>query len=289
MGTLIAMARGIRGVENLADHTYVKCAPGTKEWGCWGGKSGGRQIGKGAGSTERADKIAGTDERGGITCYLVNGVCHQAANRILLPTNGVLVTKAKGYAISSALYGPFGRVGHWPCRAPLHQHKKVKGDLEACRPKAMLKRRAGRALTADEKLDWVYAQEALALYAKAPKLAMAAGVTGSTQDFQVELFMHMARFHMGRMMDGRLARSLRSARAQVERRFSSAIAKPAFAASPASPGSLAQDVDKIAVQLQDRLGSILTPEQYETLLGVKRGEYVLLADPTIVKKLERKQ
>lgn len=39
--------------------------------------------------------------------YGVNGVCHQAANRILYPA-GVTVCKAAGYAVSSYAYGDYG-------------------------------------------------------------------------------------------------------------------------------------------------------------------------------------
>ena len=83
MGTLIAMHYSIAG--GLADHTYVKCSTDNAAWRCFGEQTGGNPLRRGDGSTMRADKIAGPNEDGNLNCYLINGVCHQAANRILLP------------------------------------------------------------------------------------------------------------------------------------------------------------------------------------------------------------
>ena len=110
MGILIAKHYPTKMVLKLADHTYVECGTGGKAWGCWGGKSGGTVLRKAPGSTKRADKIAQPDEKAGIKCYLINGVCHQAANRILLPA-GITVRGARGYSVSEAIYGPYGRIG----------------------------------------------------------------------------------------------------------------------------------------------------------------------------------
>jgi hypothetical protein len=52
-------------------------------------------LGWGAGSTLRADAIAEPDERAGITCYAINGVCQQAAKRILLAAPGMTVAGAQ--------------------------------------------------------------------------------------------------------------------------------------------------------------------------------------------------
>src|SRR5262245_20987312 len=87
MGVLIAKKYPTNLFAKLADHTYVECGTGRKAWSCWGGKTGGTEFRRDLGSTLQADQIAEPNERGGITCYLINGVCHQAANRILLPAN----------------------------------------------------------------------------------------------------------------------------------------------------------------------------------------------------------
>ena len=83
MGVLIAKRYPAKLFANLADHTYVECGTGGR-WSCWGGKTGGTELRRATGSTQRADDIAGKNEKAGISCYLINGVCHQAANRIFL-------------------------------------------------------------------------------------------------------------------------------------------------------------------------------------------------------------
>ncbi|MGH8025200.1 MAG: hypothetical protein ACREO0_00590, partial [Pseudoxanthomonas sp.] len=108
MGQLIAYRYPTNLFAGLADHTYVACGTGGKAWKCWGGNSGGTFLRGAPGSTKRADLIAEPDERAGITCYLVNGVCHQAANRILLPAE-ITVAGARGYSLSVSLFGPYGR------------------------------------------------------------------------------------------------------------------------------------------------------------------------------------
>jgi hypothetical protein len=288
VGTLIAMARGISALGDRADHTYVRCGTGVRAWGCWGGKTGGREIGRGVGSTARADRIAGPVERGGITCYLVNGVCHQAANRILIPTGGVLVTKAKAYWLSAALYSTYGRTLIWPCRGAFHQHSNVAGDLTECTDKAQsTAARARAALTTEALLDWNYAQQALALHAQAPSTREAV-LSPRGEEFQLATFMHMARFRLGPMMDANLARKLLAARTKVEKRFTRAIAT--YASGRESKGSplqaLALTVDDVAIDFQDRLGSLLTSERYKMLLGLKREERIRLADPRIVRRIE---
>ena len=74
MGQLIAWHYRTTLFAKLADHTYVTCGDRGKAWSCWGGKQGGTILRQGTGSTEQANAIAGTNERAGITCYLIN-VC----------------------------------------------------------------------------------------------------------------------------------------------------------------------------------------------------------------------
>src|SRR6266849_9846986 len=147
MGQLVGRRYSTKLFANLADHTYVECGTGGKAWSCWGGKTGGAELRRGIGSTQRADAIAGADERGGITCYLVNGVCHQAANRILLPAS-ITVRGARGYEVSEALFGTYGRPGgvFGLCYAPFDQHAGTVGDLPACTDTmpATSRRRGGR-------------------------------------------------------------------------------------------------------------------------------------------------
>ena len=92
------------------DHTYVLSSRGQR-WGCFGRSQGGEEICRGPGDSSLADCLACDDSRAGII-YMVTGVCHQAANRILNPAN-IIVSKARGYPYSSSLFGDYG-IGPWP-------------------------------------------------------------------------------------------------------------------------------------------------------------------------------
>ena len=97
----------------FADHTYVKSSSG-KSWNCWGRSDGGHEICRGIGSVSVADRIAQPQpgspldgECAGLTVYAVDGVCHQAANRILWPARDI-VNHAHGYWLSVSMYGTYG-------------------------------------------------------------------------------------------------------------------------------------------------------------------------------------
>src|SRR5512143_1288720 len=128
MGILVAKKYPTKLFLKAADHTYVKCGTGGKAWGCWGGKTGGTELRRGVGSTNQADAIAEPNERAGISCYLINGVCHRAANRILFPA-GITVIGARGYDVSEALFGTYGspRGPFGTCPSPFDQHPGVTG------------------------------------------------------------------------------------------------------------------------------------------------------------------
>lgn len=79
-------------------------------WGCWGGSSGGAEVCSGSGSVPVARCVAGADGCASIR-YMIDGVCHQAANRILRPC-GATVTNARGYNVSFITYGQYGH-GAW--------------------------------------------------------------------------------------------------------------------------------------------------------------------------------
>lgn len=105
------------------EHTYVRVKVNCDDyghfdygryWPCWGTwkSEWGREICIDEGSQEIADRCAlippsmKNYPTAGII-YLVNGVCHQTANRILIPA-GVKVSKAGGYGLSSFFYGDYG-------------------------------------------------------------------------------------------------------------------------------------------------------------------------------------
>ena len=125
MGTLVAKAYPTKLFLKAADHTYVECGTGAKGWSCWGGKANGAQICSGAGSTQRANLVAETNQRAQIAVYLVNGVCHQAANRVLTQTK-LQVSTARGYWLSQSIFGTYGKPSLY------NRHLTMSGEVAAC-------------------------------------------------------------------------------------------------------------------------------------------------------------
>jgi hypothetical protein len=107
----------IEALKGKADHTYV-IATDTKTdkqivWNCGGAYEGGRELTRGVGDGNLCDclslrmediKLAGG--MAGIR-YGIDGVCHQAANRIMSPV-GLVVSNAAGWNLSSSIFGVLG-------------------------------------------------------------------------------------------------------------------------------------------------------------------------------------
>ena len=300
MGELVAKRYPTKLFADLADHTCVECGPGGQGWRCWGGKTGGTEFRRGAGSTRRADQIAGANERAGITCYLINGVCHQAANRILLPA-AITVRGARGYEVSEALFGTYGRPGGILgfCTAPFDQHAGTSGDLPACAaaaPPAASRHKArgrrargpttrGRMATASEQR---YLRGVLSIYGKArAPLASAARArsfaTGrNLEAFHLALFMHQVDFKLGSRVDRTLDRRLRHIRQSTER--SRLKIEEWFAAHEMNAAEFVKEFDNETRVFQHAVAGAMKPADYERLFDLTPGTIVTLADPRIVKK-----
>jgi hypothetical protein len=297
MGDLVAKRYPTKLFADLADHTYVECGTGARGWSCWGGKTGGAEVRRASGSTLRADAIAGTNERGGITCYLVNGVCHQAANRILLAA-AITVRGARGYEVSEALFGTYGRPGgvFGLCRAPFDQHDGITGDLDACVgpvPAAAKRRRGRRSRSAAAPAgERQYLKGVLAIYRKAR--APFASASKSRQfaagrdleDFHLELFMHQVDFKLGSNVDRALDRRLRSIRQSTER--SRLKLEEWFQNRHMTPAEFVDEFNKETRVFQHAAAGAMKKAQYRRLFALPPGTTITLADPRIVKRAFRR-
>jgi hypothetical protein len=107
-------------VVSMWDHTYVESDDGLR-WGCFGRNTGGSQICSDGGDSAFADclskQIYQADPSGTVIpgvsvysdiVYLITGVRHQAANRILVAAGGLLVVNARGYGWSQLAWGAYG-------------------------------------------------------------------------------------------------------------------------------------------------------------------------------------
>ena len=290
MGTLVVMRYSTSLFANLADHTYVKCGTGGKAWGCWGGKTGGTELRRGTGSTQRADAIAEPDERAGIKCYLINGVCHQAANRILLPA-GITVRGARGYDVSEALFGTYGRPRgpFGTCPSPFNQHADVTGDLPECvETRAMRQQVARKARTLSpeaSKRERKYIRDVLAIYGEGVRtLRSARELRGpDLAGFHLRLFMYKAQYSLGPKLDKTLSAKLKDIRMSAE--WSRMQIEDLFTSDEMKTGEFVDAFNKETVLFQEAAANALKPVQYKQLFGLKPGDTVILADPRIVKEV----
>jgi hypothetical protein len=290
MGTLVVMRYSTRLFANLADHTYVKCGTGRKAWGCWGGKTGGTELRRGTGSTQRADAVAEADERARIKCYLINGVCHQAANRIVFHA-GITVRGSRGYDVSEALFGTYGRPRgpFGTCPSPFNQHADVTGDLPECvETRAMRQQvaRKARALSPEaSERERKYIKGVLAIYGEGVRtLRSAKGLRGpDLAGFHLRLFMYKAQYSLGPKLDKTLSAKLKDIRMSAE--WSRMKIEDLFTNDEMKTGEFVDAFNKETVLFQEAAANTLKPAHYRRLFGLKPGDTVILADPRIVKEV----
>jgi hypothetical protein len=292
MGELVARRYPTQLFADLADHTYVECGTGGRGWSCWGGKVGGAELRRGTGSTRRADQIAGANERGGITCYLINGVCHQAANRILLPVM-ITVRGARGYEVSEALFGTYGRPGgvFGLCKAPFDQHSGTVGDLPICTGLTLraVKRRTTRGRKAMASAgERRYLRGVLSIYRRAraafasARRARSFAAGRALEAFHLDLFMHQVNFKLDSRVDRTLDRRLRHIRQSTER--SRLKIEEWFKEGELKADEFVREFDNETKVFQHAVAGVMTAADYKRLSNLTPDTIVTLADPRIVKK-----
>jgi|GEM_PF-946533 hypothetical protein len=281
MGTLIAKKYPTKLFLKAADHTYVECSTGGKGWACWGGKSGGTAFNRGSGSTRRADAIAGSNERAGITCYLVNGVCHQAANRILVAA-GVLVSAARGYALSQAVFGPYGRAGNLPCSSVFNQHVGVTGDLAACtavaNPVATRAAMANTPKLVGSPADAAHIRSIKSMYNRVDPKALTAM---DAIEFNIHVFERELSHRFGEALNNTSRQGLRLAKTAIETAHHQLSTD--WVGQTMSPEEYIKTFNRLTDRFQDDCANALAKKPlYRRLLELDLDERVVLADPDAV-------
>ena len=302
MGTLAAKKYSTAVVLGLADHTYVSChiMEDTKAWGCWGGKAGGNMLRNGVGSTLRADVIAEPDERAGVTCYGINGVCHQAANRILLPAL-MTVTGARGYRVSEALFGVYGRprglfgIGHLGlCVAPFNQANGVFGEHSAClESRAKTRQEEGIHKDNSQKNEPApdeqrYLKEVLNRYEMAietfDKKKKLPGVENDEEfiEFQLSLFQLMLDYYLSRESTKSNHKELINVRRQTE--LDRLEVERSFLNNKLGVSDFVELINSETIKFQKNISNVINKEQYYSLFDLYNDDLVVLVDPEIAEK-----
>ncbi len=151
-------------LKGAADHTYVACSGG-HAWGCWGRSSGGKSICAGDGSSARANCLSKPKSTAGIV-YALTGVCHQAANRILMPAR-VTVHKAKGYWASSLFYGTYGKgAAEWLARIAVCS--VYSGEIDQCTSAVSASGASSEELPEEDSSERALVTQIQALYEDVP-------------------------------------------------------------------------------------------------------------------------
>ena len=103
------------------------------------------------------------------------------------------------------------------------------------------------------------------------------------KSFHLKLFMYMAEFHLGSMLDKSLAKRLKQVRDETEKSWLK-IERP-FAEAEADVDEFVAEFDRLTLNFQDEMANVMTPEQYVTLFDLKPSDRITLADPNIVSKV----
>lgn len=237
------------------------------------------------GSTLRADAVAQRDERAGITCYLINGVCHQASNRILAQSN-ITVDGARGYSLSVSLFGVFGRKrgALGLCRAPFDDFQSISGDLPACVGKAVPPSERDVIARSNPGLhdfeDAYYMSEVLELYDN-EKMEVAENAN-SLFHVQMRHFKLFVNHKLGRPHDKISEdkyRLLMEARGRFEE--SRLLAEERFAATD-NRSTFVEQFDELTLKFQAEVAEILDGETYFKLLNLPRHQRIVLSNVDIV-------
>jgi hypothetical protein len=278
MGTLIARKYPTILALGAADHTYVECGTGGKAWSCWGGKTGGMAFNRGTGSTSRADAIAQPNERAAITCYLVNGVCHQAANRILFPA-GIVVSGARGYTLSVSIFGIYGRRGVGSCSTaiPFNNHPGVSGDLAACLGPPRRGPSSPTKAAAPSVRETAHLKSIQGMYRG---FAAESATALDEMNLHVRMFEREVDFRFNGKLPRLKAQGLREAKVQVELAHHQMTER--LGRGELEAASFVIAFNAMTERFQNDAANALTGAQFKQMFNYERDERLVLADPEAV-------
>lgn len=286
MGKLVVRHYPTKLFLKAADHTYVECETGAKGWSCWGGKTTGNALRSATGSSLRADAIAGRKDRAGIKCYLVNGVCHQAANRIIKHA-GITVDGARGYSLSVSLFGLHGReIGAFGlCKAPFNEYPNISGDLPACIG-SMVSPPTGQDLPPPDHhlLDF---QDQRYMQGVEELDSRTAGLINDPESLIQLQLEHFKLFVVHKLLEpgDRITHFAYDQLLRVREKFERGRVEAESELSRTENGlEFVRQFDELTLAFQDDVAAYLEPSSYQALLDLSPGERILLSDPDCVEQ-----
>lgn len=221
------------------DHTYVHVCDMEENvqirYGCWGRDNGGNVICSGTADVSIAERIATDNGHAGII-YLITGVCHQTANRILYPA-GIIVYEAKGYTVSSAIYGTYGIGGGF---VPIAQPSNCDG----------------------------YFKELQEIYKKYDDLSNEPNIF---IERTTEELMLLSKYKLGRNanLDKEVIHKIVAYAASEHSKLVSQ--------ENLSEESLKAQLNELANRIAEQFATIMSDEDYHDFIGVQKGKQIIIA------------
>ena len=137
--------------------------------------------------------------------------------------------------------------------------------------------------TAEDKFDWRYVEGVLGIYDQASTLMRAKTIKAAdAQRLHMKLFMHMAEYNLGPMMNRPLSKRLALIRGRTEK--AQLKVERNIASGEMEPSEITKAYNEGTDDFQHRMANALTPGQYQAMFDLKPGETVWLTDPEIVGK-----
>jgi hypothetical protein len=281
IGYAIPLITPMPGINQQADHTYVRTADGRGVWGCWGRSDGGKEICRGSGSSKQADCYSQPWGTSGII-YGVTGVCHQTANRILYPARKI-VSGANGYWLSSLVYGTYGGIVSWAeQRARCYWtrgDKATKAQL-----KAMPEEETNiKQVAPQSQEDMDYTTEILALYeevAQAPeKFSAKEGEAPSFLSRELEIAI---KIKLGKQMDTGKTEAVIQLQNELHQERNKLVDK--LYSEEISPVEYANQANKLFNAKFKLIGAQLGKGHYQKLFAIAPNVKLSLINPEVMAK-----
>ena len=281
IGYAIPLTTPMPGINQLADHTYVRTADGRGVWGCWGRSDGGSEICRGSGSSKQADCYSQPWGTSGII-YGVTGVCHQTANRILYPAR-VIVSGAHGYWLSSLVYGTYGDIAGWAAQRLrcywTSGDKAIKAQLKASpEEEANIKHAVPVSM---EGLDYI--TEILALYEEAPrapeKLSAKEGAAPAFLNRELEIAI---KIKLGKQMDTGKTEAALHLQNELHQDMNKLVDE--LYSGEISPTVYANQADQLFNKKFKLIGAEIGKNNYQKLFAIAPGVKLSLINPDVMTK-----
>ncbi|WP_044797571.1 hypothetical protein [Bacillus cereus] len=238
---------------STADHTYVKSSDGCT-WPCFGRSEGGCEICVGSADSKVCNELAEPDSHADIT-YGITGVCHQAANRILLPTCKT-VKEAGGYFASTFVYGVYGTDA---------QEFFVKHQIQPC------------TASTDSTKESEFIKNVQKIYTP---LNMRINNNNSHIDLLDQEFVLFLEYKLDNNVNNTLSVKLKEIHTNFHKRKIELINN--LHNQKISPRDYANQLNKELSATLDKFAKELTVTEFKKLFNLMPDEHVILVDPEII-------